>query len=83
MSIQFPAVQDTIVAVFVIVAIAVALSVAFSVAAGFFQRGKAHRAGRPGATTTAAEALIEHPTQTDGPVRTPAGADRTRELVLR
>jgi hypothetical protein len=83
MSIQFPAVQDTIVAILVIVAIAVALSVAFGVAASFFQRSKAHRAGRPGSMTAATEALIEHPTQTDGPIRTPAGADRTRELVLR
>jgi len=83
MSIQFPAVQDTIVAVLVIVAIAVALSVAFGVAASFYLRGKTHRAGRPGATTTATAALIEHPTQTDSPVHGPAGTDRTRELVLR
>jgi hypothetical protein len=83
MSIQFPAVQDTIVAILVVVAIAAALSVAFGVAASFFQRSKAQQAGRPGATTTAAEALIAHPTQTDDPIRTPASADRTRELVLR
>jgi flagellar basal body-associated protein FliL len=79
MSIQFPAVQDTIVAILVIVAIAVALSVALGVAASFYQRSKTRPAGR--ATTTPAP--IEHPTQVDAPIHTPAGSDRERELVLR
>jgi hypothetical protein len=76
MSIQFPAVQDTIVAILVIVGIAVALSVAFGVAASFYLRSHDRRAGH-GATTSASHAEIEHPTQTDSPVTS------DRELVLR
>jgi hypothetical protein len=83
MSIQFPAVQDTIVAVLVIVAIAVALSVAFGVAASLHQRGKTGRAGLPAATNTASESLIEHPTEVDDLIHAPAHADGARELVLR
>lgn len=83
MSIQFSAVQDTIVAVLVIAAIAVALAVAFGVAASFYQRSKNRSAGRPGITATATEPLIEHPVEVDRPIYTPNHADRERELVLR
>jgi len=79
MSIQFPAVQDAIVAVLVIVAIAVALSVALGVAASFYQRSKTRHTGR--ATTSVAP--IEHPTQVDSPVHAPTQSDGARELVLR
>jgi hypothetical protein len=79
MSIQFPAIQDTIYAILVIAGIAVALSVAFGAAASIYLRGRAHRgqAGTHTAHTAHTAPAIEHPTQTDSPV----GGDR--ELVLR
>jgi len=81
MSIQFPAIQDTIYAVLVIVGIAVALSVVFAAAASFYLRSRAHRGGahrgQAGPPTAQTPAVIEHPTQTDSPVRS------DRELVLR
>lgn len=76
MSIQFSAIQDTIYAILVIAGIAVALSVAFGAAASFYLRGRADR-GHTGTPAAHTAAVIEHPTQTDSPVRS------DRELVLR